>query len=65
VIEDFARVFGDPLVGRILPGLFGDLIIGPTFLRLLLPFGLADVTERYAEELLETIWQGIAPAGDP
>jgi AcrR family transcriptional regulator len=109
VIRDFARVFADPLVGRILPGLLGelqrnpefavlyadrvvrprrevvvelleralehgelrddadpdqiaDLLIGPTFLRLLLPFGLPEVREHYVEELLETIWRGIAPA---
>jgi AcrR family transcriptional regulator len=108
VIRDFARVFADPLVGRILPGLLGelqrnpafavvyadrvvrprreaivglleralergelrhgadpdqvaDLLIGPTFLRLLLPFGLPEVGERYAEELLETIWHGLQP----
>jgi AcrR family transcriptional regulator len=41
-----------------------DLLVGPPFIRLL-PFGLPPVTEDYAEELLETIWRGIAPsAGD-
>lgn len=37
-----------------------DLVGGPPFLRLL-PLGLPPVGERYAEELLETIWLGIAP----
>ena len=37
-----------------------DLLGGPPFLRLL-PLGLPPVTERYAEELLDTIWRGIAP----
>jgi AcrR family transcriptional regulator len=38
-----------------------DLLAGPPFIRLL-PLGLPPVTERYAEELLETIWRGIAPS---
>ena len=106
-IGDFARVFADPLFGRILPAVLGelqgnpafarvyadrvvrprhralvalvqaaaergelredadveqiaDLLAGPPFLRLL-PLGLPPLTERYAEELLETIWRGIAP----
>jgi AcrR family transcriptional regulator len=106
-IRDFARVFADPLFGRILPGVLGelqrnpafahvyaervvhprrqalvellsralkrgelrrgadveqiaDLLAGAPFVRLL-PLGLPAVTERYAEELLETIWHGIAP----
>lgn len=106
-IRDFARVFADPLFGRILPAVLGelstnpvfaevyservvrprygallellttarergdlrrdanveqvaDLLAGPPFIRLL-PLGLPPVTERYAEELLETIWSGIAP----
>ena len=106
-IRDFAHVFADPLFGRILPAVLGelqrnpafarvyadrvvrprhqalvgllqaaaehselredaydekraDLLAGPPFLRLL-PLGLPAVTERYAEELLETIWRGIAP----
>jgi AcrR family transcriptional regulator len=37
-----------------------DLIAGAPFVRLL-PVGLPPLTERYAEELLETIWRGIAP----
>jgi AcrR family transcriptional regulator len=37
-----------------------DLLGGPPFLRLL-PLGLPPVSERYAEELLDTIWHGIAP----
>jgi AcrR family transcriptional regulator len=40
-----------------------DLLAGPPFLRLL-PLGLPPVTEHYAEELLETIWRGIAPAAE-
>ncbi|MGH3127303.1 MAG: TetR/AcrR family transcriptional regulator, partial [Gaiellaceae bacterium] len=106
-IRDLVRLFSDPLFGRILPGVLGelqrnptfarvyaervvqprrralvdlltearergelradadvehvaDLIGGPPFLRLL-PLGLPPVGERYAEELLETIWRGIAP----
>jgi AcrR family transcriptional regulator len=107
-IRDFVGVFVDPLFGRILPAVLGelqsnpefarvywervvrprydalielleravqhgelradadveqiaDLLAGPPFVRLL-PFGLPPVTERYAEELLDTIWGGIAPA---
>ena len=106
-IRDLVRLFSDPLFGRILPGVLGelqrnptfarvyaervvqprrraivdlltearergelradadvehvaDLLAGPPFLRLL-PFGLPPVGERYAEELLDTIWRGIAP----
>ena len=107
-IRDFARIMADPLFGRILPAVLGelernpvfarvyadrvvrprhqalvelltearergalrrganvdqiaDLLSGPPFIRLL-PLGLPPVTERYAEELLETIWHGIGPA---
>jgi AcrR family transcriptional regulator len=109
-IRDFARVFGDPLYGRILPAVLGELQRNPAFARLwaeqvvqpryqalvgrlrqavaqgelrrdadveqiadilaappfvrVLPLGLPPVTERYAEELLETIWHGIAPRPD-
>jgi AcrR family transcriptional regulator len=106
-IQDFARVFADPLFGRILPAVLGelqqnpdfaqvyservvrprydaltellrqalergelrrdvdveqiaDLLAGPPFVRML-PVGLPPVTDHYAEELLETIWRGIAP----
>jgi AcrR family transcriptional regulator len=106
-IRDYARILADPLFGRILPGVLGelqrnpafaevyadrvvrprrralldllaqarergeirddaqiehvaDLLAGPPFLRLL-PLGLPRVSARYAEELLETIWRGIAP----
>jgi AcrR family transcriptional regulator len=106
-IQDFARVFSDPLFGRILPAVLGelqqnpdfaqvyservvrprydallellrqalargelrrdadveqiaDLLAGPPFVRML-PVGLPPVTDHYAEELLETIWRGIAP----
>jgi AcrR family transcriptional regulator len=107
-VRDFARVFADPMFGRILPAVLGelgrnpafaevyseqvvrpryeallrlleqalergelrrdadveqiaDLLAGPPFIRML-PIGLPALTERYAEELLETIWHGIAPA---
>jgi AcrR family transcriptional regulator len=106
-IRDLVRLFADPLFGRILPGVLGelqrnptfaqvyvarvveprrraivelllqarergelrpdadvehvaDLLAGPPFLRLL-PVGLPPVTERYAEDLLDTIWRGVAP----
>ena len=106
-IRDFVRVFGDPLYGRILPVVLGelqqnpefarvyseqivqprydalleflraavergdlhpeadpeqivDLLAAPPFVRAL-PLGLPPVSERYAEDLLETIWRGIAP----
>jgi AcrR family transcriptional regulator len=106
-IRDYASILADPLFGRILPGVLGelqrspafaqvyadrvvrprrralldlltharergairadaevehvaDLLAGPPFLRLL-PLGLPRVSERYAEELLETIWHGIEP----
>jgi AcrR family transcriptional regulator len=106
-IRDFVRVFGDPLYGRILPVVLGelqrnpefarvyseqivqtryealleflraavergelhpeadpehivDLLAAPPFVRAL-PVGLPPVSERYPEELLETIWRGIAP----
>jgi len=39
------------------------MLIGPLFLRLLFPSGLPHFGERYAEELLETIWSGVAPDG--
>jgi AcrR family transcriptional regulator len=38
-----------------------DLLGGPLVLRLL-PVGLPPLSESYAEELLATIWRGIAPA---
>ncbi len=107
-IRDFMHVFAHPLLGRLLPGLLGelernpvfasayverivtpryeriitllqeavdsgdlaegtdpevvaDLLIGPPLLRLRFPFGLPDLPERYPEEVLETIWRGIAP----
>ena len=106
-IREFAGVFVDPLFGRILPAVLGELRTNPDFARVyservvqprydaliemleravergelradadvaqiadllagapfvrLLPFGLPPVNERYAEELLETIWFGIAP----
>jgi AcrR family transcriptional regulator len=37
-----------------------DLLAGPPFIRFL-PVGLPPVTEQYAEDLLATIWHGIAP----
>jgi AcrR family transcriptional regulator len=37
-----------------------DLLAGAPFLRLL-PLGLPPISERYAEELLATIWDGIRP----
>jgi AcrR family transcriptional regulator len=37
-----------------------DLLAGPPFIRFL-PVGLPPVSEQYAEDLLATIWQGIAP----
>jgi AcrR family transcriptional regulator len=107
-VRDFARVFSDPLFGRILPAVLGELQNDPVFARVyaervvrprrdalvglltaalergelrpgvdvdqiadllagapfvrLLPLGLPPVTDRYAEELLDTIWRGIAPA---
>jgi AcrR family transcriptional regulator len=111
-IRDFTHVFADPLLGRLLPGLLGelernpafaaayaerivtpryeriiellreavargelderadpeviaDLLIGPPLLRLRFPFGLPDLPERYPEEVLETIWRGLAPRERP
>jgi AcrR family transcriptional regulator len=108
-IRDVARVLADPLVGRLLPGLLGelqrnpafadayadqvvrprrqaiielleraidrgelragarpdeiaDLLIGPLILRHLFAPGLPRRPRRYPEQLLETIWGGIAPA---
>jgi AcrR family transcriptional regulator len=107
-IHDFLDLFADPLVGRVLPGLLGelhtnpefaavwgervvrprrqaiadllreaiergelredidpdviaDLIASPPFVRVIFPFGVAEPPARYAEELLETFWRGIAP----
>jgi AcrR family transcriptional regulator len=106
-IRDVARILSDPLMGRLLPGLLGelqrnpafaeayadrvvrprrqaiidlldratadgalradarpdeiaDLLIGPLILRHLFP-GLPRQPRRYADQLLETIWAGIAP----
>jgi AcrR family transcriptional regulator len=108
-IRDFVHVFAHPLLGRLLPGLLGelernpafasayverivtpryeriiallreavdrgelaadadpeviaDLLIGPPLLRLRFPFGLPKLPERYADEVLATIWRGIGPA---
>ena len=44
------------------PDVIADLLLGPPFLRLLFPLGLPDVPETYEDDLLETIWRGIAPA---
>ena len=107
-IREVTNLFADPLVGRIFPGLLGelhrnpefaaawgervvrprrqaidkllrqaiaqgelrqgtdpdliaDLLVSPPFVRVLFPFGLADAPKLYAEQLLETIWRGIAP----
>jgi AcrR family transcriptional regulator len=107
-VRDFVRIFSDPILGAILPGLLGelgrnpefaeawadrvvrprrdslvdllrgalergelragtdpeliaDLLVSPPFVRLTFPFGLPEVAAGYAEELLETIWRGIAP----
>lgn len=43
------------------PEVIADLLLGPPLLRLLFPLGLPEVPERYEDELLETIWRGIAP----
>ena len=103
-----ARTFADPVVGRILPDLLGelqrnsafavvfaerilnprrqavvddirremergelrpdldpdhvaDLLVGPQLLRLLLPYAGSYSVAEYPAELLDTIWNGIAP----
>lgn len=108
-LRDLQRVFGDPLLGRILPGVLGelqtnpqfaaswadrvvrprrqaivallvrgaragmlrrdtdleliaDLLIGPLFVREIFPFGLPELSQRYPDELLATIWRGLASA---
>lgn len=108
-LRDLERVFGDPLLGRILPAVLGelqanpqfaaawadrvvrprrqaivtllergtrrgelrrgidpeliaDLLVGPLFVRELVPFGLPELPARYADDLLATIWRGIATA---
>lgn len=43
------------------PEVIADLLIGPPLLRLRFPFGLPELPERYPEQVLETIWRGIAP----
>jgi AcrR family transcriptional regulator len=106
-LRDFARTFSDPLHGRLLAGVLGELqrnpvfadvyadrvvrprreallarltearergelrpdadvqliadLLGGALLLRLLPLGLPTAGETYAEELLETIWRGIAP----
>jgi hypothetical protein len=107
-IQDFVRLFADPLFGQILPTVLGelrrspvfaevyaarvvrprydalrallrqavergelrpdvnvelvaDLLSGAPFVRLL-PVGLPPVTDDYAEQLLDTVWRGIAPS---
>jgi hypothetical protein len=47
------------------PDLVADLLVSPPFVRVLFPFGLTAAPEGYAEELLEAIWHGIAPAQSP
>jgi AcrR family transcriptional regulator len=108
-IRDVSEILADPLMGRLLPGLLGelhrnptfaeayadrvvrprrqaiielleeaiargtlrsdarpdevaDLLIGPLLLRQLFEFGLPPMPRGYPEQLLETIWAGIAPA---
>ena len=106
-LRDFARTFSDPLQGRLLVGVLGELqqnpvfadvyadrvvrprreallarlvearergelrpdadvelvadLLGGALLLRRLPLGLPAAGETYAEELLETIWRGIAP----
>jgi AcrR family transcriptional regulator len=106
-LREFARTFSDPLYGRLLAGVLGELQRNPVFADVyadrvvrprrealrsrlteardrgelrsdadvelvadmlggalvlrLLPLGLPRIGEAYAEELLETIWRGIAP----
>lgn len=106
-LRDFARTFSDPLQGRLLVGVLGELqqnpvfadvyadrvvrprreallarlvearergelrpdadvelvadLLGGALLLRRLPLGLPTAGETYAEELLETIWRGIAP----
>jgi AcrR family transcriptional regulator len=106
-LRDFARAFSDPLLGRLLAGVLGELQRNPAFADVyadrvfrprreallgrlteaqergelrpdvdlehvadllggalvlrLLPLGLPSLSETYAEELLDTIWRGIAP----
>lgn len=43
------------------PDVVADLLLGPPLLRLLFPLGLPDVPATYEDELLQTIWRGIAP----
>jgi AcrR family transcriptional regulator len=108
-VRDVDRILADPLVGRLLPGLLGelrrnpsfaeayadkvvrprrqaiielleraiergelrggtrpdeiaDLLIGPLILRHLFEPGFPRRPRHYPEQLLETIWAGIAPA---
>jgi AcrR family transcriptional regulator len=110
--DNSARIFADPLVGRILPDLLGelqrnsafavvfaerilkprrqavvddirreiargelrpdldpehvaDLLVGPQLLRLLLPYEGSYSVADYPAELLDTIWNGIAPVRPP
>jgi AcrR family transcriptional regulator len=106
-LRDFARTFSDPLHGRLLAGVLGELqqnpvfadvyadrvvrprreallarltearergelrpdadvelvadLLGGALLLRRLPLGLPTAGTTYAEELLETIWRGIAP----
>jgi AcrR family transcriptional regulator len=106
-LREFARTFSDPLHGRLLVGVLGELqrnpvfadvyadrvvrprreallgrltearkrgelradadvelvadLLGGALLLRRLPLGLPAAGETYAEELLETIWRGIAP----
>jgi AcrR family transcriptional regulator len=106
-LRDFARTFSDPLLGRLLACVLGELqrnpgfadvyadrvvrprreallgrlrdaqergelrpdvdvehvadLLGGALMLRLLPLGLPQVGDSYAEELLETVWRGIEP----
>jgi AcrR family transcriptional regulator len=60
VFELLARARRSGALRDVDTDLVADLLVGPPLVRMLFPIGLPELGERYAEDLLATIWNGIA-----